>query len=50
MDFEKLYLVLNKRGFFNTFQVLSQYRDYRAKKVNFIRNLTNLAITIPFCD
>ncbi|MFX1302559.1 MAG: hypothetical protein ACFFBV_09575 [Promethearchaeota archaeon] len=39
MDFEELYLVLNKRGFFNTFQVLSQYKEYKAEKGEFYRTL-----------
>ncbi len=43
MDFEKLYLVLNKRGFFNTFQVLSQYRDYRAEKGDFYKKLNEFS-------
>ena len=43
MDFEKLYLVLNKRGFFNTFQVLAQYRDYRAEKGEFYKKLTEFS-------
>jgi len=43
MDFEKLYLVLNKRGFFNTFQVLSHYKDYRAKKGDFYKLLTDFS-------
>lgn len=43
MDFEKLYLVLNKRGFFNTFQVLSQYRDYRAEKGDFYKRLNEFS-------
>jgi len=43
MDFEKLYLVLNKRGFFNTLQVLSQYKDYRAEKGNFYKKLNEFS-------
>ncbi|MFX1296366.1 MAG: hypothetical protein ACFFD2_16125 [Promethearchaeota archaeon] len=43
MDFDKLYLVLNKRGFFNTFQVLSQYKDYRATKADFYKILTEFS-------
>jgi predicted transcriptional regulator len=39
MNFEELYLVLNKRGFFNTFQVLSQYKDFKAEKGDFYRRL-----------
>ena len=37
MNFEELYSVLNKRGFFNTFQVLSQFKEYKAEKGEFYR-------------
>ena len=37
MSFEELYLVLNKRGFFNTFEVLSQFKEYKAEKGDFYR-------------
>lgn len=43
MNFEELYLVLNKRGFFNTFQVLSQFREYKAEKGEFYRILTEFS-------
>ena len=43
MDFDKLYLFLNKRGFFNTFQVLSQYKDYRAEKGDFYKQLNEFS-------
>jgi len=43
MDFEELYSVLNKRGFFNTFQVLSQYKEYKAEKGEFYRTLTGFS-------
>ena len=43
MDFEELYSVLNKRGFFNTFQVLSQYKEYKAEKGEFYRTLTEFS-------
>ncbi len=39
MSFEELYIVLNKRGFFNTFQVLSQYKEFKAEKGEFYRTL-----------
>lgn len=39
MSFEELYSVLNKRGFFNTFQVLSQFKEYKAEKGEFYRIL-----------
>jgi len=39
MSFEELYSVLNKRGFFNTFQVLSQFEEYKAEKGEFYRIL-----------
>lgn len=43
MSFEELYLVLNKRGFFNTFQVLSQFKEYKAEKGEFYRILTDFS-------
>jgi predicted transcriptional regulator len=43
MNFEELYSVLNKRGFFNTFKVLSQFKDYKAEKGNFYRILTDFS-------
>lgn len=43
MGFENLYSVLNKRGFFNTFQVLSQYKDYRAEKGDFYKQLNEFS-------
>ncbi|MFX1501765.1 MAG: hypothetical protein ACFFDH_12445 [Promethearchaeota archaeon] len=43
MSFEELYSVLNKRGFFNTFQVLSQFKEYKAEKGEFYRILTNFS-------
>ena len=43
MDFEQLYSVLNKRGFFNTFQVLAKYRDYRVEKGEFYKKLTEFS-------
>lgn len=39
MSFEELYLVLNKRGFFNTFQVLSQFKEFKTEKGEFYRIL-----------
>ncbi|MFX1567428.1 MAG: hypothetical protein ACFFCV_03570 [Promethearchaeota archaeon] len=39
MSFEELYSVLNKRGFFNTFMVLSQYKEFKAEKGEFYRKL-----------
>ena len=39
MSFEELYSVLNKRGFFNTFEVLSQFKEYKAEKGDFYRIL-----------
>jgi len=43
MSFEELYLVLNKRGFFNTFHVLSQYKDFKAEKGEFYSTLINFS-------
>ncbi|MFW9971060.1 MAG: hypothetical protein ACFFDF_12775 [Candidatus Odinarchaeota archaeon] len=43
MSFEELYSVLNKRGFFNTFQVLSQFKEYKAEKGEFYRILTDFS-------
>jgi predicted transcriptional regulator len=43
MSFEELYSVLNKRGFFNTFQVLSQFKEYKAEKGDFYRILTDFS-------
>ncbi|MFX1600866.1 MAG: hypothetical protein ACFFB6_09750 [Promethearchaeota archaeon] len=43
MSFEQLYLVLNKRGFFNTLSVLSQFKDYKAEKGEFYRILTEFS-------
>ena len=39
MSFEELYSVLNKRGFFNIFIVLSQYKEFKAEKGEFYRKL-----------
>ncbi|MFX0004242.1 MAG: hypothetical protein ACFE9C_06835 [Candidatus Hodarchaeota archaeon] len=43
MSFEELYSVLNKRGFFNTFQVLSQFKEYKAEKGEFYRILIDFS-------
>lgn len=43
MSFEELYSVLNKRGFFNTFEVLSQFKEYKAEKGDFYRILTEFS-------
>jgi predicted transcriptional regulator len=43
MSFEELYLVLNKRGFFNTFEVLSHFKEYKAEKGDFYRILTEFS-------
>ena len=43
MNFEELYSVLNKRGFFNTFEVLSQFKEYKAEKGDFYRILTEFS-------
>jgi hypothetical protein len=43
MSFEELYTVLNKRGFFNTFLVLSQFEEYRAEKGVFYNILTDFS-------
>ncbi len=43
MSFEELYSVLNKRGFFNTFKVLSQFKEYKAEKGEFYRILTEFS-------
>jgi predicted transcriptional regulator len=39
MSFEELYLVLNKRGFFNTFKVLSKFKEFKTEKGEFYRTL-----------
>ena len=43
MNFEKLYLILNKRGLFNTFQILSQCEDNKAEKGLFYKRLTEFS-------
>ncbi|MFX0005869.1 MAG: hypothetical protein ACFFA7_07320 [Promethearchaeota archaeon] len=43
MSIEELYSVLNKRGFFNTFLVLSQFEEYKAEKGVFYRNLIDFS-------
>ena len=43
MSFEELYSVLNKRGFFNTFQVLTQFKEYKAEKGAFYRILIDFS-------
>lgn len=43
MNFDKLYLVLNKCGFFNTLHVLSLYKDYRVEKGEFYKKLTEFS-------
>ena len=43
MSIEQLYSVLNKRGFFNTFLVLSQFEEFKAEKGVFYRILTDFS-------
>jgi predicted transcriptional regulator len=43
MSIEKLYSVLNKRGFFNTFLVLSQFEGYKAEKGVFYSRLIDFS-------
>ncbi|MFW9819899.1 MAG: hypothetical protein ACFFE5_09840 [Candidatus Thorarchaeota archaeon] len=43
MSIEELYSVLNKRGFFNTFLVLSQFKEYKAEKGVFYRHLIDFS-------
>jgi hypothetical protein len=43
MNFEELYSVLNKRGFFNTFLVIAEFENYEAEKGAFYRRLTEFS-------
>ncbi|MFW9826276.1 MAG: hypothetical protein ACFFEY_01505 [Candidatus Thorarchaeota archaeon] len=43
MNFEELHSYLNKRGFFNTFQVLSKFKHYKAEKGEFYKLLTEFS-------
>jgi hypothetical protein len=43
VNFEELYSVLNKRGFFNTFLVISEFKDYEVEKGQFYRRLTEFS-------